>query len=248
MDIKNDYQNAGLGQGFTGGFGGGGAAYGAYGDPVTGALAALTHANSTDLIRDVADSKLAIANTSADLIDGTTGVGTYLSNQLREVEREVVIAKSELKDLIVGSERHLNAEFRNLDNRLCDFEKDSVRNFYENKVKMLEVECNLSKQILDSRYLTDKQIVASEIALGKEISIGKFQTEKQIDMLSRQLEECCCDLKQMNIQSKLENTQDELNELRIKASQEATIAALRGHGHYYGHGNGNGNGNGNGKG
>lgn len=156
--------------------------------------------------------------------------------------------------LVVNVNREVSDEFRHLDSQICDFEKDSVKNFYENRVKLLEVECGLHKEIAAGRYYTDKQITASEIALTKEIIQSRFQSETTMAALSRQLEECCCDLKQMNIQSKLEDTQDELDALRLKASTAETIAAFRDK-HYvdsfqrrsgdcWSGGNGNGNGKG----
>ncbi len=243
MNVNNDYQNSGYGSaqggfGVAGAYGPAGLGYGAYGDPVTGALAALTHANSTDLIRDVAENKLAVVQTSSDLATGTVETGRDISMQIRDLEKELHRTHVQLKDQIIGVNFEINREFRGLDNRICNFEKDATKNFYENKVKLLEVACDLNKEIATSRYLVDKQIMTteaslsqkifnSEVLLTRELTNNKFAVERQLDGLSKQIENCCCDMKQMNLQSKIDSTQDELNELRHNSSTAAIIAALK---------------------
>ena len=190
-------------------------------------FSASTHANSIDLIRDVADGKLNTAKEASKLSKQSDDLAWDLSSQLRDTDKEIVDAKAELKDQLIGMTYEQARHFKGVEERISHFERESQKNSYENRIKLLEVENSLQKEIASGRYHTDKQIVASEISLSKEITQSRFATEKQLDFVSREILKSQADLKEATIQSKLEMVRGELSDLRFKSSTDAILAALR---------------------
>ncbi len=123
------------------------------------------------------------------------------SSDMRDEIQEV---KSALRETLFNFQSNQAMEFRNLGNRMCESEKEEIKNTLENRIKLLEVENRLQKDISESR----------------------IATERQFNTLSGQIDECCCSIKQNILQSKLDATQDELNELRIESSASATTSTI----------------------
>ncbi len=125
-------------------------------------------------------------------------------NNTSDIRFELQEVKSDLRETLFEFQAIEASEFRNLHNRLCESEKEALKATFENRVKLMEVECSLQKDVLLNRIESDKQFTA----------------------LSKQVDDCCCDIKQGLLQSKLEATQDELNELRIESSAAASTNTI----------------------
>lgn len=134
-------------------------------------------------------------------IGGSTHHSHNHSDELACIRKDIGDAQSTIKDSIQSLILSNNVEFRHLDNRICENEKESIKNTLENRVKLIEVECRISKEIAERAFANDRQFAE----VRKEIGHG------------------FCELKESGLQGRLDCMREEIATLRCAANSQSNL-------------------------
>ncbi len=143
---------------------------------------------------------------------GSTHHSHNHSDILADIRKDIGDAQSTIKDNIQSMVLSQNVEFRHLDNRICETEKEAIKNALENRVKLMEVECSLSKEILNKAHQTEKEIHELKVT-------NLLQFEKMDDKIGRGF----CELKESGLRAQLDCKRDELEALRCAANTQSSL-------------------------
>ncbi len=162
--------------------------------------------NTATLLSSMLDqfrqTEKSISDTRCNIVDAVMGSTSTLLSAMtsseRNIHNNVVEARADIKNQL-----HLNLldnknDFKDIESTLCDFRKDSMKEFYENRLKSVEEAARLSREILQSEINTNSKFCALE------------------DKISSQISDCCCSIKEQAAQIQKDAVQDELNELRLE--------------------------------
>jgi hypothetical protein len=139
---------------------------------------------------------------------------------LRSIEKEIFRSRGDVKDQLIGQFREVSKEFRDVDEKLCNIERECQKDGYENRLALAEAKANLIKEVLKNKYDLEKEIVLS-----------RFESHKQVDALSKEVRDGFSDLKVDSVKDKLEAAINELNALRGQCNTSTLLSAIQGHWH-----------------
>ncbi len=116
------------------------------------------------------------------------------SGILADIRKDIGDAQSTIKDSVQNLLLSQNLEFRHVNDRICDTEKESIKATLENKVKLMEVQGFLAKEISDKTC-----------------------------MLEKEMKEGFSEIKTSALQARLDCTRDELSALRCSSGMQSTL-------------------------
>lgn len=131
-------------------------------------------------------------NGNGGLFGGNSGGSTsategLVSNiELGDLRQEVSDVKSSIKETILQQTIDNQGEFRNLDDRLCDSEKESIKASYESRIQTLElgnklsnkIDCEIS-QVKDKMNCFEVNVDKHFCALSHEMEKGFHKVEER---------------------------------------------------------------------